>query len=148
MVDIVDPETRSRMMAGIKGHDTKPELLIRKLLHQKGFRFRLHVRSLPGKPDLAFRRYQAVIFVNGCFWHGHDCRFFRLPATRTEFWKSKISRNQENDAKNLKLLVEAGWRVGVVWECAIRGTKKDFNGISNRLADWLQSESSFLEERG
>ena len=118
MVDIVDVSTRSRMMAGIKGRNTKPEILIRKLLHKKGFRFRLHVKDLPGKPDIVLSKYKAVIFVNGCFWHGHkDCHLFKLPATRTEFWQEKITRNQANDSKSINLLLENNWKVGVVWEC-------------------------------
>lgn len=98
MVDIVDVSTRSRMMAGIKNRNTKPEILIRKLLYKKGYRFRLHVKDLPGKPDIVLPKYKAVIFVNGCFWHGHkNCSLFKLPATRTEFWQEKITRNQAND---------------------------------------------------
>lgn len=101
MVDIVDVSTRSRMMAGIKNRNTKPEILIRKLLHKKGFRFRLHVKDLPGKPDIVLPKYKALIFVNGCFWHGHiNCHLFKLPATRTEFWQAKITRNQANDCKS------------------------------------------------
>ena len=126
MVDIVDVSTRSRMMAGIKGRNTKPEILIRKLLHKKGFRFRLHVKNLPGKPDIVLPKYKAVIFVNGCFWHGHKgCRLFKLPATRTEFWQEKITRNQANDSKSINLLLENNWKVGVVWECSIRVASKD-----------------------
>ena len=122
MVDIVDVSTRSRMMAGIKGRNTKPEILIRKLLHKKGFRFRLHVKNLPGKPDIVLPKYKAVIFINGCFWHGHkDCHLFKLPATRTEFWQEKIARNQANDCKSINLLLENNWKVCVVWECSIRG---------------------------
>ncbi|MDC4713936.1 DNA mismatch endonuclease Vsr, partial [Acinetobacter baumannii] len=119
MIDIVDTSTRSRIMASIKGRDTKPEILIRKLLHKRGFRFRLHVKELPGKPDVVLKKYKAVIFINGCFWHGHkDCHLFKLPATRTDFWEEKINKNQLNDTKTIKLLLDNDWRVCVVWECS------------------------------
>ena len=99
MVDVVDTATRSRMMAGIKGKNTQPERLVRSLLHRKGFRFRLNVRELPGKPDIVLPSYHAVIFVNGCFWHGHDCVRFKWPKTRTDFWQHKIEGNRSNDQK-------------------------------------------------
>ncbi|WP_104473755.1 very short patch repair endonuclease [Acinetobacter indicus] len=146
MVDIVDVSTRSRMMAGIKGRNTKPEILIRKLLHKKGFRFRLHVKDLPGKPDIVLPKYKAVNFVNGCFWHGHkDCRFFKLPATRTEFWQEKIMRNQANDSKSINLLLENNWKVAVIWECSIRGATKDPDTVIDLISEWLPSERSFIE---
>jgi DNA mismatch endonuclease (patch repair protein) len=148
MVDIVDSATRSRMMAGIRGRNTKPEILIRSLLHRQGFRFRLHVRNIPGKPDMVFPRYRAVIFVHGCFWHGHDCPLFKWPGTRPEFWREKIGRNQSNDYRTRTALITAGWRVGVVWECAIRGASKDLEGVARRLADWLHSDVPFMEVRG
>src|SRR3990172_9124666 len=102
MVDIVDASTRSRMMAGIRGRNTKPEILIRSLLHCQGFRFRLHVSDLPGKPDIVLRRFRAIIFVHGCFWHGHDCHFFKWPRTRPAFWRKKIKDNHANDLKARK----------------------------------------------
>ncbi|WP_411689258.1 very short patch repair endonuclease [Acinetobacter indicus] len=146
MVDIVDVSTRSRMMAGIKNRNTKPEILIRKLLYKKGYRFRLHVKDLPGKPDIVLPKYKAVIFVNGCFWHGHkNCSLFKLPATRTEFWQEKITRNQANDSKSINLLLEKGWRIGVVWEWSIRGTTKDPDRIINVISEWLTSERSYIE---
>ena len=132
MVDIVDSITRSRMMAGIKSRNTKPELLIRSLLHNRGFRFRLHVKDLPGKPDIVLPKYHSVIFINGCFWHGHqECHLFRLPATRTEFWQEKIYRNQTNDSRAIDLLLANNWRVCIVWECSIRGAKKDPEKVIN-----------------
>ena len=109
------------MMAGIRGRNTRPELVIRKALHARGFRYRLHVAGLPGKPDIVLPRFRAVIFVHGCFWHGHDCPLFRLPATRSEFWEAKISRNRERDREVLGALKTTGWRCLTVWECAIRG---------------------------
>ncbi|MDB0302217.1 very short patch repair endonuclease [Acinetobacter baumannii] len=146
MIDIVDTSTRSRIMASIKGRDTKPEILIRKLLHKRGFRFRLHVKELPGKPDVVLKKYKAVIFINGCFWHGHkDCHLFKLPATRTDFWEEKINKNQLNDTKTIKLLLDNDWRVCVVWECSVRGAKKDLNMVINSISNWLLSNSVFTE---
>lgn len=148
MVDVVDSATRSRMMAGIRSHNTKPEILIRSLLHRQGFRFRLHVRNLPGKPDIVFPRYRAVVFIHGCFWHGHDCPLFKWPGTRPEFWRRKIGQNQNNDLRARTALIAAGWRVGIVWECAIRGADKDLESIIKRIADWLRGDAPFMEERG
>lgn len=148
MVDVVDPVTRSRMMSGIRSCDTRPEILIRSLLHRRGFRFRLHVRDLPGKPDMVFPRYRAVVFVHGCFWHGHDCPLFKWPGTRPEFWRAKIGRNQSNDQRTRTTLIAADWRVGIVWECATRGAGKDLGAVTQRLADWLHSDVPFMEERG
>lgn len=146
MVDIVDTSTRSRIMASIKGRDTKPEILIRKLLHKRGFRFRIHVKELPGSPDVVLRKYKAVIFINGCFWHGHKgCHLFKIPATRTEFWEEKINKNQLNDIKSIKLLLDNGWRVCVVWECSVRGAKKDLNKVINSISSWLLSDIIFEE---
>jgi DNA mismatch endonuclease (patch repair protein) len=146
MVDIVDTSTRSRIMASIKGRDTKPEILIRKLLHKRGFRFRLHVKELPGRPDIVLRKYKAVIFINGCFWHGHkSCHLFKIPATRTEFWEEKINKNQLNDIKSIKLLLDNDWRVCVVWECSVRGAKKDLNKVINSISSWLLSDIIFKE---
>lgn len=148
MTDIVDSVTRSRMMSGIRGRNTKPEILVRSLLHRQGFRFRLHVRELPGKPDIVLPRYHAAIFVHGCFWHGHDCPLFRMPGTRADFWRDKIGRNQTNDQKAKSALLAAGWRVGVVWECAIRGPGKNIESVARRLGEWLRSEEKETEARG
>lgn len=148
MVDIVDVSTRSRMMAGIRGRNTKPEILIRSLLHRQGFRFRLHVGDLPGKPDIVLRGFHAIIFVHGCFWHGHDCRFFKWPRTRPAFWRKKINDNHANDLKARKALRAAGWRVGVVWECAIRGADRDIENVSVRIRKWLRSNRPYMEVRG
>lgn len=148
MIDIVDSITRSRMMAGIKSRNTKPELLIRSLLHNRGFRFRLHVKDLPEKPDIVLPKYHSVIFINGCFWHGHqECHLFRLPATRTEFWQEKIYRNQTNDSRAIDLLLANNWRVCIVWECSIRGAKKDPEKVISTIAEWLTGDELFLEVR-
>ncbi|PEH40030.1 very short patch repair endonuclease [Burkholderia gladioli] len=148
MVDVVDSATRSRMMSGIRGRNTKPEILIRSLLHRQGFRFRLHVRDLPGKPDIVLPRYHAVIFVHGCFWHGHDCSLFKWPGTRPDFWREKIGRNRANDHKALTTLLADGWRVGIVWECALRGANKNIESVAKSLADWLGSDAPTTELRG
>lgn len=148
MVDVVDSATRSRMMSGIRGRNTRPEILIRSRLHRHGFRFRLHVRDLPGTPDIVFPRYHAVIFVHGCFWHRHDCPLFKWPGTRPDFWRNKIERNRINDDKARKMLLASGWRIGIVWECALRGAGKNIEGVAQSLADWLRSNIPFIEERG
>ena len=122
MADIVDPAKRSEMMAGIGAKNTKPELVIRRILHRLGYRFRLHRKDLPGKPDIVLPKWQTVIFVHGCFWHGHqDCPIFRLPKSRTEFWSQKIAANQSRDARVLGELLKIDWRVIEVWECATKG---------------------------
>ena len=141
MADIVSAAVRSRMMAGIKGKNTNPELLLRKGLHARGFRFRLHDKSLPGTPDIILPRYRAVIFAHGCFWHGHDCHLFKWPKTREEFWRNKIARNQELDVKALAALSKIGWRHATVWECALKGrTKLEFPMLINEVAAWIRSE--------
>ena len=133
MADIVDKETRSRMMSGIRGKNTKPELLIREALHAAGFRYRLHVKDLPGKPDLVFPKYHAIIFIHGCFWHGHDCkRGARAPKDNAPYWQAKIERNRARDGRVLADLVALGWQARVLWECelkdeaALRKTLKAF----------------------
>lgn len=147
MVDVVDNATRSRMMSGIRGRNTKPEILIRSLLHRQGFRFRLHVRDMPGKPDIVLPRFRAVIFVHGCFWHGHNCPLFKLPGTRPDFWREKIERNQKNDRRAKETLLASGWRVGIIWECAVRGAGKNIEGVAQSLAGWLRSDTPLIEVR-
>jgi DNA mismatch endonuclease, patch repair protein len=121
LADIVTPEVRSRMMAGIGPANTKPEMIIRRGLHALGWRYRLHAKGLPGRPDLVFPGRRAVIFVHGCFWHGHDCPLFRWPATRDEFWRAKITGNVARDQRVRDQLLASGWRVLDVWECTMRG---------------------------
>lgn len=121
MADVHSKETRSYNMSRIKGKDTKPEMLVRKFLFANGFRYRLHDKNLPGKPDIILPKYKTVIFVNGCFWHGHEnCKYFVIPKTRTEWWKDKIRKNISNDIKNQMLLKEMGYKVIIVWECEIK----------------------------
>lgn len=145
MADTVDAATRSRMMSGIRSRNTKPEKQVRSFLHRQGFRFRLHVRELPGKPDIVLPRYRAVIFVHGCFWHGHNCHIFRMPKTREEFWSNKIARNQANDSRARESLLHAGWRVGTVWECALRQGGKDTEALLLSLAEWLRGKEKIIE---
>lgn len=149
MTDIVDTATRSRMMSGIRSKNTKPEMLLRQGLHAAGLRFRLHDRQLPGRPDLVFPRYRAVIFAHGCFWHGHDCHLFRWPATREDFWRAKIGRNREVDARALAGLAGQGWRHAIVWECALKGKERmALPDVITRLAGWLRSDAVSLELPG
>lgn len=145
MADIVDSKTRSRMMSGIRSKDTQPEVLIRKLLHSRGFRFRLHVRRLPGKPDIVLKKHRAVIFVHGCFWHQHHCRLFRWPSTRPEFWKAKLGRNCEIDARAIRELQSQGWRTCIIWECSVKNRLSDLDGVTDRISSWLLSSSASLE---
>lgn len=149
MADIVDKATRSRMMSGIRSKHTRPELALRRSLHSRGFRYRLHLIDLPGKPDMAFPRYHAVVLIHGCFWHGHDCRYFRWPGTRPDFWRNKIERNRANDQKALQALLESGWRACIVWECALRGqSEAALNSLTDRIATWLRDGENLVEERG
>lgn len=141
MTDIVSSAKRSQMMAGIRGKNTKPELLVRRYLHAQGFRFRLHVKNLPGKPDVVLPKWNAAIFVHGCFWHWHDCRFFKLPQTRTEFWREKLSGNKARDAANCFRLQASGWRVFIIYECALRTVP---NEALAELVECIRSKSSFI----
>jgi DNA mismatch endonuclease (patch repair protein) len=137
------------MMSGIHGKNTQPEFRIRRLLHGRGFRYRLHDNRFLGKPDLVFPKYHAIVFIHGCFWHGHDCPLFRLPGTRPDFWRDKITRNRDNDQVVLDALRKSGWRIAVVWECAIRGkTRLADNVLADLLSAWLTSSVEILNLRG
>jgi DNA mismatch endonuclease (patch repair protein) len=126
MTDVHTKEQRSYNMSSIKGKDTKPELLVRRFLHAQGFRYKLHDKSLLGKPDIVLPKYKTVIFIHGCFWHGHgNCRYFKLPQTRSDWWLSKINTNKANDAKAVKALKTAGWKVITIWECRLKPGKSD-----------------------
>lgn len=143
MPDIVSPGTRSRMMAGIRSQDTRPEMLLRRALHRDGFRYRLHDKRLPGRPDMTFPRYRAALFVHGCFWHGHaGCRYFKVPSTRREFWVDKIDSNRARDQQVLQALEAAGWRVGIVWECA---TREKPNASVEQVEAWLRGSAQRVE---
>lgn len=127
MADVHNPETRSYNMSRIKGKDTKPEMLVRKFLYSNGFRYKLHDKTLPGKPDIVLPKYKTVIFVHGCFWHGHEgCRFFVVPKSRTDFWVNKIQRNKELDIKYNIELKKLGWRVVEIWECELKKNVEQF----------------------
>lgn len=144
MVDIVDKATRSRMMAGIRGANTHPEITLRKALHARGFRFRLHDRRLPGRPDIVLSKFRAVVFVHGCFWHRHPgCRFSSNPATRKSFWDEKFSGNVARDKRNLIALRAEGWRTAVIWECVLR--VKDPSPAIEKLSAWICSNDMDLE---
>lgn len=145
MTDIVDSPTRSRMMAGIRGKNTKPELRLRRSLHAMGFRYRLHARGLPGRPDLVLPKYRAVIFVHGCFWHRHEgCRFASTPSTRPEFWTAKFAANVARDDAVRSRLLQCGWRVATVWECALR-SDTGLASAGKLVAEWLRSSPLTIE---
>ncbi len=145
MTDIVDRQTRSRMMRGIRHKDTAPERRLRSLLFAQGLRFRLHRRDLPGSPDLVFPGHRAVIFVHGCFWHRHPgCRFATTPATNEGFWAAKFAANVERDRHALDTLQRMGWRIGVVWECQLRGERAATTAIE--VGVWLRSLTPRLPE--
>lgn len=138
MADVLTPEQRRLNMSRIRGKDTKPELLLRHGLHARGLRYRLHRKDLPGRPDIMFPRYRAVILVHGCFWHGHDCPLFKLPATRREFWAAKIEGNKARDARDIASLISAGWRVLVVWECVLKGPRRrPIETVLDGIVSWL-----------
>ncbi|NNU33541.1 DNA mismatch endonuclease Vsr [Mucilaginibacter sp. S1162] len=121
MADVHSKETRSYNMSRIKSKNTKPEMLVRQFLHKNGFRYRLHVKDLPGKPDIVLPKYKTVIFIHGCFWHGHEgCRYYVVPKTRTEWWLNKIQGNATNDTKAEALLKESGWKIVKIWECELK----------------------------
>lgn len=137
MADVHSIATRSYNMSRIKGKNTKPEMLVRKYLFAHGFRYTLHNKKLPGKPDIVLPKYRTVIFVHGCFWHGHDgCKYFVVPKTRTDWWLNKISGNIANDTKAIKALKQAGWKVLIVWECKLKQDKLE-NTLTSILKDLL-----------
>lgn len=123
MVDSLTPEQRSAQMSRIRGADTRLEVLVRKGLHARGFRYRLGGAGLPGRPDIVLPRYRTVVFVHGCFWHGHDCPLYRLPKTRPEFWADKIGKNRARDARVICELETLGWKSTIIWECSLRGAR-------------------------
>ena len=136
-------------MSGIRGKNTKPEMILRQGLHARGLRYRLHAKDLPGKPDLVFPARRAVLFAHGCFWHGHDCHLFRMPSTRPDFWQAKIARNQVVDTRSTAALEAAGWRVGVVWECALKGrTRLPLEAVLDECEAWRRGSEPALEIRG
>lgn len=146
MVDVFTKEKRSQVMSAVRSKDTSPEILIRKALHARGYRYSLHRKNLPGTPDLVLRKFRAVLFVNGCFWHGHNCSLFKLPTTNQEFWQKKIQANRDRDSTVNKKLFDAEWRVLIVWECSIRGGSKiGINELIVEIEDWLTSSNRYSE---
>ena len=147
MVDVVSPADRSRMMAGIKGKNSQPELLVRRLLFASGYRFRLHRRDLPGTPDIVMPGRKVTIFVHGCFWHLHQgCRYAKLPATRPDFWKAKLEANVERDSRAVGKLQALGWRVLCVWECSTRDAETAA-GLQVAMSSWIENGSPIGEIR-
>lgn len=145
MVDVVSPADRSRMMAGIKGKNSQPELLVRRLLFASGYRFRLHRRDLPGTPDIAMPGRKIAVFVHGCFWHLHQgCRYAKMPATRADFWKAKLEANVERDSRAVAKLQALGWRVLCVWECSTRDAEVAA-GLQVAMSSWIESDSAVGE---
>jgi DNA mismatch endonuclease (patch repair protein) len=136
MADVHSKEIRSYNMSQIKGRNTKPEMLVRKFLHAQGFRYKLHDKTLPGKPDIVLPKYKTVIFIHGCFWHGHkDCKYYIVPKTRTEWWLQKINGNIANDEKAVKALKKDGWKIITIWECDLKPAKveKTLKAISKKM---------------
>lgn len=126
MADVHDKKTRSYNMSQIKATNTKPEMIVRKFLHANGFRYKLHDKAQPGKPDIVLPKHNTVIFVNGCFWHGHaNCKYFVVPKTRTRWWSNKINTNKANDEKAVKALKKDGWKVIIIWECKLKPSKAE-----------------------
>lgn len=139
-MDIVDKQTRSRMMARVRQKHTTPEMVVRRLLHSTGLRFRLHDRRLPGTPDLVLRRYRVAVFVHGCFWHYHqNCKYAKIPASNRDAWRSKLEKNSARDHRQITALHEAGWRVLVVWACALHD---DPNALSNEMTQWIRNDKA------
>ena len=151
MSDHLTIEQRHKNMAAVKSKDTKPEMVVRKYLWSRGFRYRVNNPRLPGHPDIVLRKYHTCIFVNGCFWHGHDCSFFKLPASRTDFWQKKIQGNRLRDFRCLQELQNMGWRSLVIWECAIRGkSPSSMKGLVECIGNWLNkgADSMSIDARG
>lgn len=150
LVDVVTREVRSRMMAGIQGKNTKPEKIVRSLLHRQGYRFRLHRRDLPGRPDIVLSKHRAAVFVHGCFWHGHEnCPLYRPPLSNTEFWNGKIGQNKARDARDQMALRSLGWRVITVWECILKGRASlSLPEVGDLLSEAVLADDSEIELRG
>ena len=147
MIDVVDEQTRSRIMANIRGRNTGPEIFLRKRLHATGLRFRLYVKGMPGKPDLIFPKFRAVCFVHGCFWHQHkNCQYASVPASRTEYWLAKFENNRTRDIANVKALRDLGWRVAVVWECDLKKGKTEETVA--RVYAWVRGTENLFRSDG
>jgi DNA mismatch endonuclease (patch repair protein) len=147
MADVHNTEQRSANMRAIRQKNTNPEMQIRRLLFAKGFRFRLHVKDLPGSPDLVLPKHRVAVFVHGCFWHGHGCHLFKVPATRTEFWLTKIQANRDRDYRDQNKLLAAGWRVLIIWECALKGKlKKPPAEVAAQAESWILASDPMVPQ--
>jgi DNA mismatch endonuclease (patch repair protein) len=144
-MDVHSPEQRSFNMSRIRGKDTRPEMMVRGWLWANGYRYRLHRKDLPGKPDIVLPKYRAVIFVHGCFWHRHGCQSTTTPESRRDFWLAKFSENVSRDKRNIAALLEQSWRVMVIWECSLRGKNATPELVAEQIADFLNSETRFAE---
>ena len=144
-MDVHSPEQRRFNMSRIKGRNTRPEMMIRRWLWAKGYRYRLHRKELPGKPDIVLSRYHTAIFIHGCFWHRHGCRATATPESRRDFWLAKFRENVNRDKRNIEALMNNAWRVIVIWECALRGETADMGLITKQLSDFLRSDIRFAE---
>lgn len=148
MADVVSAAVRSRMMSGIKGKNSRPEIMIRRILFAKGYRFRLHRLDLPGKPDIVMQGRKIAIFVHGCFWHAHEgCKYFKMPKTRPEFWTEKLQSNVERDQKSVAKLMDMGWRVLCIWECATRN-HATVDSLGENISLWIAGDKRFAEIAG
>jgi len=147
--DVFSKQKRSEVMSNIKSSNTKPEKQIRSLLHNLGYKFRLHDKKIPGKPDLKLSKYNTVILINGCFWHRHNCHLFKPPKSNVEFWDEKLDKNRDRDLKNIENLIELDWRVLVIWECAIKG-KQSLNDkeLASKISLFLNSNFHLAEITG
>ncbi|MBR1161004.1 very short patch repair endonuclease [Bradyrhizobium elkanii] len=144
MIDVVDRITRSRMMSGIRGKNTQPELALRRALHREGFRYRLHAPDLPGSPDIVLPKHKSVVEVRGCFWHRHErCIYCTTPSSNKEFWRRKFNETVKRDERNRLALRRLGWRIAIVWECSVKNNGA--NVVAERLKNWLQSGSPFKQ---
>ncbi|MBB3649280.1 DNA mismatch endonuclease (patch repair protein) [Rhizobium sp. BK619] len=146
MADRLTPDQRRLNMSRVRAKDTAPEWTVRRLLFSRGFRYQLHRKDLPGKPDIVLPRFRAAVFVHGCFWHGHACTLFRMPATRTEFWSEKMAANRQRDAKAIALLDELGWRSLWIWECVLKGRGRlPESELAEQVKAFLYSDAAFAE---
>lgn len=143
MTDTVDTKTRSRIMSRVRNKNTAIEQAVRKALFAKGFRYKINDKTLPGSPDIVLPKYKAVIFVHGCFWHGHKCPRGKLPKSRVKYWKQKITTNQVRDNKDINKLINFGWRVAIVWECSLKGKNRlGVIEVSNIIERWLRTTNT------
>lgn len=150
MADVHDKATRSYNMSRIKGKDTRPEMIVRQFLFANGFRYRLHDKKLPGKPDIVFPKYKTVIFIQGCFWHGHEgCKYYSVPQTRTEWWRKKIDKNIANDRKVVKALEDMGWKVIEIWSCELKSKQRDsilYSLTTNIITTYNEGRAKLMDE--